>query len=85
MTSLSYGLAISKNIVVIYECHCISWAVIHVRHLIQRIGGMVGLERVCDFHELFSTTNIVNQLACLEYGENGIKFGRMHGEVEKYG
>ena len=83
VTSLCCGLAISKTIVVIYECHCTSWAVMHVRHLSQRISGMVGLEKAYNFHEIVSTINIVNQLACLEYGEDGIKFGRTHGKVKK--
>lgn len=47
----------------------------------SKIGGMVGLERAYDFHELVSTANTLNQLSGIEYGENGLKFGRMHKKM----
>ena len=37
----------------------------------SKIGGMVGLERAYDFHEIVNTTNILNNLASIEYKENG--------------
>jgi hypothetical protein len=42
---------------------------------------MVGLEQAYDFHELVSTANTLNQLSGIEYGENGLKFGRMHKKM----
>lgn len=47
----------------------------------SKIGGMVGLERAYDFHKLVSTANTLNQLWGIEYGKNGLKFGRMHKKM----
>ena len=49
---------------------------------VSKIGGMVGLERAYDFHELVNTTNTINCLAALEYEENGWKFGCVHNKME---
>ena len=45
-----------------------------------KIGGMQGMERAYDFHELMNCTNTVNHLAVVEYGNNGLKFGRVHNK-----
>lgn len=37
---------------------------------IYKIRGMVGFERTYNFHELVGSTNTLNQLASIEYGEN---------------
>jgi len=42
---------------------------------------MVGLERSYDFHELLGCANTVNHLSQIEYGGNGIKFGRAHNKM----
>jgi hypothetical protein len=47
----------------------------------SKIGGMVGLERAYDFHELVNTANTVNRLAAVEYGANGLKFNRVHNKM----
>jgi hypothetical protein len=39
---------------------------------------MQGMERSYDFHELIGCANIVNHLAAIEYGKNGLKFDRAH-------
>ena len=38
----------------------------------SRIGGMNGLERAYDFHELVNTANTLNHMSALEYGKNGL-------------
>ena len=38
------------------------------------------MERAYDFHELLECTNTLNQLAKIEYGENGLKFNRQHNK-----
>ena len=48
----------------------------------SRIGGMVGQERAYDFHELVNTANTLNHLSAIEYGENGLKFGKLHNKME---
>ena len=47
----------------------------------SKVGGMVGMERAYDFHELLSSANTVNHLSQIEYGGNGIKFGRAHNKM----
>ena len=42
---------------------------------------MVGMEKAYDFHELVSCANTVNHLLQIEYGGNGIKFGRAHNKM----
>lgn len=37
-----------------------------------KIGGMVGIERAYDFHELLSIANTLNRLSEIEYNENGL-------------
>ena len=39
------------------------------------------MERAYDFHELVSYANTLNHLSQIEYGENGMKFGRMHNKM----
>jgi hypothetical protein len=39
----------------------------------SRIGGM---ERAYNFHELINCANALNQLSAMEYGKNGLQFGR---------
>lgn len=47
----------------------------------SKIGGMVGLEIAYDFHELVNCANTLNHLSSIEYGENGLKFGRVHNKM----
>lgn len=47
----------------------------------SKIGGMNGMERAYDFHELVSCANTLNHLSQIEYGENGMKFGRTHNKM----
>ena len=47
----------------------------------SKIGGMVGLERAYDFHELVNCANTFNHLSSIEYGENGLKFGKVHNKM----
>lgn len=47
----------------------------------SQIGGMNGMERAYDFHELVSCANTLNHLSQIEYGENGMKFGRTHNKM----
>jgi hypothetical protein len=46
----------------------------------SRIGGMQGMERAYNFHELINCANALNQLSAIEYGENGLQFGRAHNK-----
>jgi hypothetical protein len=46
----------------------------------SRIGGMQGMERAYNFHELINCANALNQLSVVEYGENGLQFGRAHNK-----
>jgi hypothetical protein len=46
----------------------------------SKIGGMVGMERAYDFHELIRCANTLNQLAAVEYGTNGLQFGHQHNK-----
>ena len=48
----------------------------------EKIGGMVGLERVYDFDEVVNTTNALNCVSGVEYGENGHKFNQIHNNME---
>ena len=48
----------------------------------SKIGGMVGMERAYDFHELVSIANTLNRLSEIEYSENGLQFGRVHNKME---
>jgi len=50
--------------------------------IFSKIEGMVGLERAYDFHELVNATNTINRLAGIEYGENGLQFGRVHNKMK---
>lgn len=38
------------------------------------------MERSYDFHKLLGCANSVNHLAAIEYGENGLKFDRVHNK-----
>jgi len=42
---------------------------------------MVGMERAYDFQELLGAANTVNRLSQMEYGKNGIKFGRVNKKM----
>ena len=46
----------------------------------SKVGGMQGMERAYDFQELVGCANTVNQLAAIEYGENGLQFDRAHNK-----
>jgi hypothetical protein len=46
----------------------------------SKIGGMVDMERAYDFQELVNYANTLNQLAAVEYGGNGLQFGRCHNK-----
>lgn len=48
----------------------------------SKIGGMSGAERAYDFHELVNTANTFNQLSAIEYGENGLKFNKVHNKMD---
>lgn len=48
----------------------------------SKIGGMVGLERAYDFHELVNTINTLKQRVGIESINNGLKFSRMHNKME---
>jgi len=43
---------------------------------------MNGAERAYDFHKLVNTVNTLNQLFAIEYGENGIKFNKVHNKMD---
>ena len=47
----------------------------------SKVGGMVGMERAYDFRELLGAANTINHLSQIEYGKNGIKFGRVHNKM----
>jgi hypothetical protein len=40
----------------------------------SKVGGIQGMERAYDFHELVNCANTLNHLAAIEYGDNGLKF-----------
>lgn len=40
------------------------------------------MERSYDFHDLVNTANTLNRLSSVEYGDNGLKFGRVHNKME---
>ena len=48
----------------------------------SKVGGMQGMERAYDFQELVGCANTVNQLAAIEYGENGLRFDRAHNKQQ---
>ena len=39
------------------------------------------MEQAYDFSELLNCTNTMNNLAAIEYGENGLKFGGLHNKM----
>jgi hypothetical protein len=43
---------------------------------------MQGMERAYDYQELVGCANTVNQLAAIEYGSNGLQFGRAHNKQQ---
>jgi hypothetical protein len=43
---------------------------------------MNGMKRSYDFHDLDNTANTLKRLFGVEYGENGLQFGRIHNKVE---
>jgi hypothetical protein len=47
----------------------------------SKVGGMSGMERAYDFHELARAANTMNQLSEVEYDENGSQFGRVHNKM----
>lgn len=46
----------------------------------SKVGGMQGMERAYDFHELVGCANTVNKLAAMEYRKNGLQFDRAHNK-----
>jgi hypothetical protein len=48
--------------------------------IFSRIGGMQGMERAYNFHELINCANALNQLSAVDYGENGLQFGQAHNK-----
>ena len=40
------------------------------------------MERSYNFHDLVNTANTLNHLCAMEYGDNGLQFGRVHNKVE---
>ena len=46
----------------------------------SKVGGIQGMERSYDFHELLGCALTVNHLAAIEYGENGLKFDTVHNK-----
>jgi hypothetical protein len=47
----------------------------------SKVGGMLGMERAYEFHELGRVANTMNQLSEVEYGKNGLQFGRVHNKM----
>ena len=45
-----------------------------------KVEGMQGLERAYNFHELVNCANILNKLLAIEYGDNELKFNRVHNK-----
>jgi hypothetical protein len=43
------------------------------------------MERAYNFHELINCVNALNQLSAVEYGENGLQFGRAHNNKRMSG
>ena len=41
---------------------------------------MQGMERAYNFHKLVGCANILNHLAAIKYGENGLKFNRQQNK-----
>ena len=66
------------NFVVLFVCHRRDkHSHLHVLfHLIgndkSKNGGMVGMERAYNFHELVSIANTLNRLSRIEYSENDL-------------
>ena len=48
----------------------------------SQIGGMNGLERAYDFHELVNTANTLNHISAVEFGKNGLAFKKQHKKME---
>ena len=48
----------------------------------SKIGEMNGMERSYDLHDLVNTYYILNRLSSVEFGNNGLKFGRVHNKME---
>jgi hypothetical protein len=48
----------------------------------SKIGGMVGLERAYDFHEVVGTAHTFNHLSGIDYGKNGLQFWKAHNKME---
>ena len=48
----------------------------------SKIGGMSGAEQAYDFNKLVNMTNTLNQLSAIEYGENGLKFNKVHNKMD---
>jgi hypothetical protein len=48
----------------------------------SKVGGMQGMERAYDFHELVNCANTLNQLTAIEYGDNGLQFARVHNKQQ---
>jgi hypothetical protein len=46
----------------------------------SKVGGMQGMERAYDFHELVNCANTLNQLSVIEYGANSLQFPRAHNK-----
>jgi hypothetical protein len=51
------------------------------QNFFSKVRGMSGMERAYDFHELARVVNTMNQLSEVEYGENGLQFGRVHNKM----
>ena len=49
---------------------------------ISNIEGMIGMEHAYNFHELIRCANALNHLAAVEYGSNGLQFGRQHNKQD---
>ena len=86
-------IQIACNFVVLLICHFHDkYSHLHVPlHLtgsdsceifFSKIGGMVGMERAYDFHEIMSIANTLNRLSGIEYSENGLQFGKVHNKME---
>ena len=43
---------------------------------------MIGTKRAYDFQELVNTSNTLNHLSKVEYGENGLKFGKQLNKMK---
>ena len=47
----------------------------------SKIGGMQGMERSYDFHEVVNTANTINRMSEIEYSKTELKFNKVHNKM----